>query len=521
MKFSKLIASITLTFISVQSAFPCTEFRLRAKDNSTLITRTMEYSMQMHANLRTSNRNRQFETKSPNGKPGMSWKAKYGYVFFDAFNIDIAVDGMNEKGLSFGALYLPGYTVYQTVPKNRTKDAVSYTRLGDWILGNFSTVAEVKTALQKTYIFQENVPGFGNKIFPLHFSIYDVNGNGLVVEYINGRLTMHDNKIGVLTNSPSYDWHLANLNKYVYLSPVNPNPVSLNGEQFTPMGLGFGMIGLPGDASPSSRFLKMATYLRFVVQPTDVSNAVNLASHIINNVDIPFGIVRSPKQNSTTEMDLENTQWTAFKDLTNKVFYFRTYENLQLRAVSLDKIDFSENAKRLKMSIESPQFVEDLSQKFTSSEDLGQTPNVIAIELTPAENQKGKGNLQFTQMGNTLVISGEVSGLTPGKHGFHIHEHSSCADCHEGFQQAGGHFNPTHVVHGSLDNGHAGDLGNIIVDKNGNAKIFVTTQKINTRNDGNEFSVLNRTVMIHAQEDDLKTDPAGNSGARILCGTIK
>ena len=185
------------------------------------------------------------------------------------------------------------------------------------------------------------------------------------------------------------------------------------------------------------------------------------------------------------------------------------------------QIDFSSNAKRLKMSTASNQVIDDSTMHLLNSADLGQSTNLISVKMTAADGQTAHGNLKFIQMGNTLIISGEVSGLTPGAHGFHIHEHGNCEDCHEGFTAEGGHYNPTHVMHGSLENGHVGDLGNIYADKNGNAKIFLKIQKININDDENEFSVLHRTVMIHANEDDLKTDPAGNSGVRILCGVIQ
>src|SRR3990167_11140757 len=100
------------------SALGCTSFRLTAKDGTVLITRSMEFGMDMKSELRTSPRDRAFTTEAPDGKPGLSWTSKYGYLFFGSLGVDAASDGMNEAGLSFEALYLPGYAKYQTVPDN-------------------------------------------------------------------------------------------------------------------------------------------------------------------------------------------------------------------------------------------------------------------------------------------------------------------------------------------------------------------------------------------------------------------
>lgn len=353
-----------LALFLAKPLFACTEFRLQAKDNTIMITRTMEYGPKLNSNIRSSNRDREFVLTTPNGKPAMSWKAKYGYVFMDGFDLDVAVDGVNERGLSFGALYLSGLTSYQVVPKNYNRKSLSYVHIGDWILSNFSTVAEVKAALQKIYVYGEPIPVLDHLIIPLHFSVYDNLGNGLVIEYINGQLNLHENKIGVLTNSPSYSWHLENLKNYSHLSPFNPEPFQLNGVMLFPDGFGFGMIGLPGDHTPPSRFVKTATILRFITVPMDADQTLNIASHIINNMDIPKGIIR---EKNTPDHLMGVTQWTVHKDLSHNILYFHTYEDLRLYSIDIKKLDFSKNASRLKMDLPTVQVIEDLTKRFVNS----------------------------------------------------------------------------------------------------------------------------------------------------------
>lgn len=366
MKHPKTLFFIFLiTFLGLCcSALACTDFRTTANDGTVIITRTLEFAMDLNSHLISSPRGRSFYTTGPDNKPGMAWKAKYGYVAFDALNTGIAIDGMNEKGLSYEALYLPSFAQYQTVPAGTNKQTLPYIYLGDWILSNFETTDQVRQALPAIFVFAQTIPGQGDMIFPLHFAVYEFNGKGIVVEYVGGKLNIYDNDIGVMTNSPSYDWHLTNLKNYIHLAPVNPPPVVADGVTFAATGQGFGMIGLPGDISPPSRFVKMAVLSQVAVKADDGLGALNLAEHIINNVDIPRGLVREPQSGKYTN---DITQWTVFKDLTHKIFYYRTYGDLSLHAVSLAKVDFSEKATPLNMPIVSKESIQDMTAQFLAS----------------------------------------------------------------------------------------------------------------------------------------------------------
>src|SRR5687767_5573438 len=117
----QIIAIATTCFLGIfaQLAGACTDFRLTAQDGTILIARSMEFALDLKSNLRSSPRNREFKALAPSGKTGFSWKAKYGYVYLDGLNVDMATDGMNEQGLSFEALYLPGLAEYQTLDNKK------------------------------------------------------------------------------------------------------------------------------------------------------------------------------------------------------------------------------------------------------------------------------------------------------------------------------------------------------------------------------------------------------------------
>lgn len=140
----------------------------------------------------------------------------------------------------------------------------------------------------------------------------------------------------------------------------------------------------------------------------------------------------------------------------------------------------------------------------------------IAV-IAPTKGNEAKGTVTFTKTDKGLQVVAEISGLTPGKHGFHIHEFGDVS-APDG-TSAGGHFNPTGESHGAPDHDkhHAGDLGNIEADASGNAKLTLVQEKLSF--DGPN-SVLGRAVVVHAKADDLKTQPTGDAGGRVGVGVI-
>ncbi|KTC94032.1 choloylglycine hydrolase [Legionella feeleii] len=351
-------ASIQLSCLSPTHA--CTDFRLTAIDGTLLVTRSMEFGQDLQSNIRSSPRGRQFSSASPNGKSGLSWKSKYGYLYLDGLGLDASFDGMNEQGLTFEFLYLPGETQYQDVPNGKETHALAYFMFGDWVLGNFKTIAEVKQALNEIYVAPVKIPQFGSAILPGHVSIYDASGHGIVIEFYDNKINISEN-IGVMTNSPKYNWHVNNLRNYVNLSATNVTPVTEGGFTFSATGQGSGAVGLPGDASPPSRFVKTAFMAHNVFPAENSVELLNLAEHIINNVDLPSGYVRSVDNGKTTS---DTTQWVVFKNISQKTIYYRTYNDMTLRSIDMAKIDFSEGASPLKMPLVMPPYVMNVTDKF-------------------------------------------------------------------------------------------------------------------------------------------------------------
>jgi superoxide dismutase, Cu-Zn family len=143
--------------------------------------------------------------------------------------------------------------------------------------------------------------------------------------------------------------------------------------------------------------------------------------------------------------------------------------------------------------------------------------SAVAV-LSPTQGNNVNGTVTFTKEAGGMHIVAEINGLTPGDHGFHIHEKGDCSA--PDASSAGGHFNPTAQQHAGHDapQRHAGDLGNLTADASGKARIDRVDSVLSF--DGTN-SIVGKAVVVHAKKDDLKTQPSGDSGARVACGVIQ
>ena len=147
----------------------------------------------------------------------------------------------------------------------------------------------------------------------------------------------------------------------------------------------------------------------------------------------------------------------------------------------------------------------------------GQEATKATCKLESKSGSQVTGTVTFTQVGDEVQVVADITGLKPGKHGFHLHEKGDCSA--PDAASAGPHFNPLQHKHGGTTGTerHAGDLGNIEADASGKAHLDWKA-KINL---SGPSSIIGKSVVVHEKEDDLKTDPSGNSGARVACGVIE
>ncbi|MYZ48169.1 superoxide dismutase family protein [Propylenella binzhouense] len=152
----------------------------------------------------------------------------------------------------------------------------------------------------------------------------------------------------------------------------------------------------------------------------------------------------------------------------------------------------------------------------------GAAEALVAKAAMKDADGKDHGTVTLTQTPSGVLVHAELTGLTPGPHGFHFH---AVGECTPPFQSAGGHYNPDEAKHGfvSEDGPHAGDMPNIFADGSGNATADVLTAFVSLdENDENSlFDEDGTAIMVHSGPDDYRTDPAGGSGNRMLCGLVE
>ena len=343
----RLIAACCASVLAVAPALACTDVQLIAADGSAFSVRTMEFALDLKSEVVLVPRGRTLTSQAPKGK-GLNWTSKYGFAAINVFGEPFYTDGLNEKGLGVGALYLPGETKYETVGDQDGARALANTDFVGWVLGNFDTVDEVRDALSNVVVWGPDVPQLGS-FAPLHYAVHDASGKSIIVEYVDGKAQVYDNSVGVLTNSPAYPWHLQNLRNYVNLTAANSSPVKIGNVTYVGTGQGSGLRGLPGDPTPPSRFVMAAATAHLADKPKDSGDALVLAMHLIDRVDIPKGFVRDYTNGGKPSGDY--TQWTAFRDHANQVYYWRGYDDPALRAIDLKTIDFTEGGPVRRMSV--------------------------------------------------------------------------------------------------------------------------------------------------------------------------
>ena len=322
-------------FIS-QALSACSGVRLITKDTSVVYARTMEFPLDFKSAIIAIPRNTHFVGTLPDKKEGLRWKNKYGILGTNGLGIDHIIDGFNEKGLAIGLYYFARHAEYKPLTNKTARQSVAPWELGTYLLSTCATVQDVRTALEKVYV----VPTYQEAmkiVPPVHFTVHDASGKSLVIEYIKGELVLYDNPLGVMTNSPSFDWHMTNLRNYVHLFTPQPIKISLHGVELFPTGQGSNFWGLPGDFTPPSRFVRLVTLSQTAHPAATADEGVNLAINIINNITIPRGSVVEEKGDIK---QFEYTQWTTICDLTNTRLYYRTYDNHCYRYVDAKKLSF-------------------------------------------------------------------------------------------------------------------------------------------------------------------------------------
>lgn len=242
-------------------------------------------------------------------------------------------DATNEMGLSMAGLNFPGNADYK--PEISEKDNITPFEFIPWILGQCSTVKDAKVLLDKINLLEEH---YNNKLplSPLHWMISD-RESSITVESVKDGLKIYENPVGVLTNNPTFDMQLFHLNNYMNLSPQKPENRFSNKVKLTRYSNGMGALGMPGDWSSQSRFVKTAFTKLNSVCGTSEEESVSQFFHILGSVEHQRGCV--DMGNNLYEITLYSSCCNTDKG----IYYYRTYENSQITAVDMFRENLDKN----------------------------------------------------------------------------------------------------------------------------------------------------------------------------------
>lgn len=328
------VAALTCALFSDLSA--CTGISFMAKDGSFVLARTAEWGgSDLHSRYVVVPRGYRHVSLTADGGNGMIFTGKYGYVGVAANMDQFVLEGLNEKGLSAGLFFFPGYGQYPEYDSTEVSRTVPDMQVVSWILSGFSTVQEVIDHFDEIIVTML-YPQSGTS----HWRVGDPSGRQVVIEITGGKTHIYENTVGVLTNSPDFPWHVTNLNNYVNLAfgEADGNAFSAY-PQVRRFGAGTGMIGIPGDVTPPSRFVRAAYYQATAPQYPTGEETVMSCFLILNNFDIPIGVERQKGQEPT---DIPGaTQFTTAADTKGLKMYWRTCWNSTIRCIDLNDIDFS------------------------------------------------------------------------------------------------------------------------------------------------------------------------------------
>lgn len=324
----------------------CTGIRLTADNGDVVFARTMEFDTPLPECIGYFPRGLRFVGETSSGTDGMHWTNPYafgGNVLIANGKHSLGSDGINEKGVVAGVFNLPGFTEFSPVSEANRDKAIASWQVVLYILGTCATTDEAEAALRSgdvvvvdtEFPFTATTKGQ----LPIHLRIGDASGKTIICEWHtpNQPPTILESPSGCVTNPPRFEFHLNNWEHFKSLSPYNPSGPITPGSQDYKITMGNGYVGLPGGSNSPDRFIRASLYARDSYTAATGGEAVWTAWHVMNNFDLPRGILRN-----VTDTGVESTEytlWTSVADTANLKYYFRVYENPSIYELDLTQQD--------------------------------------------------------------------------------------------------------------------------------------------------------------------------------------
>ena len=292
--------------------------------------RTLDYEYSYKEEVTITPRNYQFKFK--NKKSIDNHYAIIGMAYVTE-NYPLYYDAINEKGLGMAGLNFVGNAHYKEIQPD--KDNIAQFEFIPWILSQCATTKEAKSLIEKINLintpFNEQLP-----LAQLHWIISDEE-ESITVESVKEGIRVYDNPVGVLTNNPPFDKQLFALNNYINISNKSPKNTFADNLELQQYSRGMGAIGLPGDLSSQSRFVRVSFVKMNSISGENENESISQFFHILNSVD---------QQRGCCELEdgkYEITIYTSCCNATKGIYYYTTYDNHQITAVDMHKENLDGN----------------------------------------------------------------------------------------------------------------------------------------------------------------------------------
>lgn len=306
--------------------FACSSFSWSTKDNKHLLGRTYDQFGNLQGNkivVIPRNYTINLEVNNRNNTA----KTKYSYVGMGILELDTPIisDGINEKGLMGVLLYYPGFAHYNTQKSPRAIN-MNPAFFVTYLLGECANLNELLIKIKDINLTDELI---SNEIMTVHYMFSDASGEAIIIEPDEGGISIHRNSVGVLTNSPNYSWHKQNLRNYLGTSNEARPPQNVINYEISEFGEGSGALGLPGDYTPVSRFVRLAFLKQFAVKGENEISGITKMFRNFSSVEVPEGII---KDNQVYEQTL-CISCMCSESLT---YYFKLSTNSRISAINLE-----------------------------------------------------------------------------------------------------------------------------------------------------------------------------------------
>ncbi|MFC6181777.1 choloylglycine hydrolase family protein [Lactiplantibacillus daowaiensis] len=302
----------------------CTSLTFQTTGGDQFLARTMDFGFELGGRPVVMPRQQHFSSVTT----AAEFDTPYSFVGTGRnLNGYIFVDGVNEYGVSAAALYFSGQAHYPTEPVAGKLNLAPHEVLM-WLLGNVKSAQELGDRLNEIAIVEAAAPLL-NIVVPLHWIISDRSGATYVLEQEADGMHYMVNPVGVMTNTPDFNWHLKNLSNYLQLQP-GPHVDRQYGDlTVKPFGPGTGAMGMPGDYTSPSRFVRTVFMRQYTDAVATDAEAVNALSHLLNSVEIPKGVKLQADGSS------DYTQYRAYMSMHEPAFYIQPYADQTITRVGL------------------------------------------------------------------------------------------------------------------------------------------------------------------------------------------